>query len=288
MAAPISPNSTPPDCRTDTLKGLVNRIYEKTKFWAGLGIAFQLFLYVSAIVAIFVPCLTLKYPAVALPMALASVFIGSKAAKCKSLAEKLKREHEYADGFGKPPSGPRLASLNVEFPKELRPDLNALLSDGITYDSERECGSVRALENLSESAWFSQHLSAACATVLTYSFVGSLAFSIWVLLICATDLAGTPAGQAGAQGVASTLQLLISAGLFRNLAAYRSYSQRAEQVDAEARRLLASKKPEIKEVLRLIAEYQVARAGAPLIPTWMWRAKRDDLNRQWALHKIRN
>jgi hypothetical protein len=215
------------------------------------------------------------------------VIIATKAAKCKSLAEKLKREHEYADGFGKPPSGARLASLNVEFPKTLRNDLNLLLSAGITYDSDKECGSVRALENLSESSWFSQHLSGACATVLTYAFTASLGFSIWVLLICATDLAGTPAGQAGAQGVAGTLLFLISVGLFRNLTGYRSYSQRSEQVDNEARRLLGLKKPDIKEALRLIAEYQVARAGAPLIPTWMWRIKRDALNQQWALHKVR-
>jgi len=288
MADSPPPYPSKQDPRTGALKGLLNKLYDITKFWAGLGICLQLFLFVSGIAAIFVPVLTPKYPPVALPLALAGVLIGAKAAKCKGLAEKLKREDEFADGFGKPPSGPRLASLNVEFPSALKPELDALLTQGITYDSNLPCGTRRALENLAESAWFSQHLSAECARLLAWLFYGSLSLSMWLLYMCATELAGTPAGEAGAQGVAATLLFLISVGLYRNLAGYRSFSQRSEQVDSEARRMLSGGEPDLRDAMRLMAEYQVARSGAPLIPTWVWRIKRDHLNQQWALHKVRN
>jgi hypothetical protein len=288
MSATSSPNQTQPDPRTEALKRLLNKVYAKTKLWAGLAIYLQVFLFASGVVAIYIPKITLKYPLVALPLALAGVFIATKAAKYKGLAEKLKREHEHSDGFGKPPSGPRLASLNVEFPKGLRPELDALLTKGVTYDSNQPFGPVRVLENLSESAWYSQHLARVCGNVLGYLFGGSLALSIWLLYFCATNLAGTSAGNAGAQSVATTLMFLISVGLYKNLSGYRSFSQRAEQIDAEARRVLSDGIPDGRDAQRLLTEYQVARAGAPLIPTWVWRVECDSLNRNWALHKARN
>lgn len=287
MPDPSSPSPPQPDPRTEALKRLLNKLYDTTKFWAGLGISLQVFLYAAGVAAVFEPRITPKYPPVALPLALAGVLIGTKAGKCKSLAEKLKREDEYCDGFGKPPSGPRLANLGVEFPKALKPEFDGLLILGITYDSSQPCGPRRALENLVESAWFSQHLSAACATILGYLFYGALSFSMWLLYVCATDLAGTPAGEAGAQGVAATLLFLISVGLYRNFSGYRSFSQRSEQADADARRMLSASDPDQRDAMRLIAEYQVARAGAPLIPTWVWKIQRNNLNRQWALHKVR-
>lgn len=283
----LSSGNNPADPRAESLKHLVNKVYDRTKLWAGVGISFQIFLYLAGILAIFEPRVTLKYPPVAFLIALLGLVVATKASKCKGVAERLKREHEYVDGFGKAPSGPRLASLNIDFPKSLRPSFSTLLSEGITYDSSAPYGTTRALENLVESAWFSQHLSKTCARILGGVFISGLSLSIILLVICATDLSGTPAGLAGAQGVTGTLLFLISIGLYRNWTGYQSFSARSEQIDNEACALLSKDMPDQVEALRLMTEYQVARSSAPIIPTWVWRIQRNHLNAQWALHKIR-
>lgn len=286
---PTTSSQTPSvDSRAEALKTLQTTIYDKAKALACAVICLQLFLFVAGIVAIFVPCLTLSYPPVALPIALLIAFIAIRATKYKGIAETLKREHEYLEGFGKLPSGPRMASLRVDFPKYLRPDLDALLREGITYASDKPHGTVRALENLSESSWYSQHLAGFCATMLCSLFFGALGLAVWLLFVCATTLAGASSGAAGAKCVAATFLFLISVGLVRHWFGYRSFSQRAEKTDAEARRMLAGGEPDLCEAHRLLAEYQVARASAPLVPTWVWRIRRKNLNENWALHLARN
>lgn len=286
---PPSPSATSSVVNlADVLKSLQTSLYDKAKKWAGAVIILQLFLFVTGIVAIFVPSLTLSYPPVALPIALAVTFVSVRAGKLRTLAEALKREHEHLDGFGKLPSGPRLASLRMDFPDALKPEFDNLLREGITYASDKPHGPVRALENLSESSWYSQHLAGFCYVLLGSMFFGTLALTVWLLLICATTLTGSTAGVAGAKCVAATLLFLISVGLFRHWSGYCSFSKRAERSDADARRMLEGSEPSLCEAHRLLTEYQVARASAPLVPTWVWRIRKGNLNKNWALHIARN
>jgi hypothetical protein len=64
---------------------------------------------------------------------------------------------------------------------------------------------------------------------------------------------------------------------------YLTLSQKAKDVDAEAEHLLASTDASAFEVHCLLTEYQVARASAPLVPTWIWKLYRDSLNNDWKL-----
>lgn len=266
-----------------SLKELQNAAYVRAKDWARSSIVLQVFLYLSSVLAVSFPACSLKYLVVALPLALLGAYLATEASKHKSTAESLKREQEHCEGLGKAPNKHRIANLRVTFPKGLNKELNRLLDEGTTYASQLPVGIPKTLENLSESAWFSHHLSASCGRMLGWLFFGALALSTWLLLLCSTALAGSSVAATSAQSVASTLAFLISVGIFKHWMGYISFSQRADGVFNEARRMLSAKEPaSAEDALKLLSEYQVARASAPLVPTWVWQLNQKRLNQNWS------
>lgn len=272
------------DC-ADIIEGLVNQAYDKAKWWAGLVIGLQSTLFLAGIAAIIFPGFTLSYPWIALPLALLGAGISGRAAKFKGMAERAKRQHEYLAGFGIIPSGAMLADLSMSLPTSLPEATDRLLRQGITYSSGKPAGAARVLENLCESGWFTKHLADWCACTLRALFIVTVAVAIALLLLSATSLAGTPVGIVAAKFIAATLIFLISIGTLRSWLAYATLSQKAGDTDAEAGRLLKSGHFDQFEAQRLLAEYQLARASAPLVPTWVWRLRRDTLNKNWALKR---
>jgi hypothetical protein len=265
------------------LQELVSVTFAKAKRWSGAALALQMAVFIGGIVAVFTPPVSTRYPWVALPIALIGVWIGATGARYKGIAEGLKREHEYLDGFGKKPSTRRLANLRIEISDELKLHLATLLREGISYASESTTGPTRMLENLCESAWFSQHLAAFCAVCLRACFVVTISIAATLLLLCATTLTGMPVGVAAAKCVSATILFIISIGTLRGWLSFHSFSVKSEQIDAEASSLLAAGTPDCFEVQRLLAEYQVSRTSTPLIPTWVWRVRRHHLNTNWGL-----
>jgi hypothetical protein len=267
------------------MEKLVNAAYLLAKRWAGVVVVLQAVLYLVGVLAVFVLFLTLSYPWIALPLALVGAWVSGRASKFKGAAETLKRQHEHWAAFGQAPSNRQLADWRVDLPDQIRADLDRLLREGITYSSEKPVGPLRALENLAESAWFSKHLARSCATGLCIIFAVSLALAVSLLLLSATTLAGSSVGIAAAKCVSATLLFLISVGTLRSWLAYHRFSQKAGEIDAEACRLSAEGDPDPCEAYRLLTEYQIARASAPLIPTFVWRWRQRRLNENWALRR---
>lgn len=270
------------------LQSLLNAAYAKAKVWGFVYLILQATLFIVGVVAVFVPGVSLSYPWYALPLALVGVWITARAGRYKGIAEQLKRQHEYVEGFGHPPAKRTLANLRMELPDDLAPKLDQLLREGITYASEKPFGAARVVENLCESSWYSQHLAGFCASCLRAIFVLTLIIAIVLLLLSAITLTGTPVGIGAAKCVSATLLFLISVGTLRFWLSYQSFSRKSEQTESEATRLSAIAEPDLCETQRLLAEYQLARASAPLIPTWVWIILRKRLNKNWALRTARN
>jgi hypothetical protein len=289
MKSTIDPNSkqegaeSPSGLAVDVLGTIVNRAYDRAKRWAGANLVLQAGLFLAGVAAIFWPFLTLSYPPLAVLTALAGAEVARRATNFKELAEEAKRLHELVSGFGNKPTGCQLADLNHSLRNELSPEQAALLKQGITYASSEPCGPRRALENLCESAWFTKHLANHCAVWVGWTFISSLVVAISLLLWLACSHAGTGSAELGAQCIAATFTFLISVGMVVSWVEYLKLAQKAKEVDAEADRLLASANPSAFEVHCSLTEYQVARASAPLIPTWIWKLYRDSLNNDWKL-----
>jgi hypothetical protein len=267
------------------IEGLVNHAYDKAKRWAGLVILLQSILFLAGVAAIILPSFTLSYPWIALPLALVGAWMSGQAAKFKGMAEQAKRQHEYLAGFGMTPSRGILADLRVSLARELPEEADRLLCQGITYSSGKPPGAARVLENLCESGWFTKHLANWCACSLRALFLITVTIAISLLLLSATSLSGASVGIVAARFVAATLTFLISIGTIRFWLAYAALSKKAGDIDAEASRLLEAGKLDAFEAQRLLAEYQLTRASAPFVPTWVWRLRRDILNKHWELKR---
>lgn len=270
------------DC-LEVIERLVNQAYHKAKWWAGAVIALQAALFLAGVAAIFFTKFTLSYPWIALPLALLAALLSGRASKFKGMAERAKRQHEYLAGFGLAPSRGMLADLRVSLGKELSAEADRLLRQGITYSSGEPPGATRVLENLCESAWFTKHLAGWCASALRALCLGTVGIAVTLLLLSATSLSGIPVGIVAAKFVAATLIFLISIGTIRSWLANAALSQKASDIDVEAGRLLTAGNPDAFEAHRLLAEYQLARSAAPLVPTWVWRLRRDFLNKNWEI-----
>jgi len=265
------------------LQNLINIHYHKAKVWTGWLVAAEILIYMAGVVAVFLPNVPLEYPAVALVIVLITTRISIKAEKFKWVAESLKRQFEYCEGFGQPPSRGQLADLRASVDCTLSDKFDALLKEGLNYSSEQPLGHRRSLENLCESAWFSKHLAGWCSEKLRALFVVCIIGAVVILLIVASSApVGNHVATLIAKCVSSTLTFLVSIGILRSWLAYADFSKEAGSLETEAQRLLEDKSAGAFEAQRLLAEYQLLRATSPSIPTWVWKIRRKTLNQNWA------
>ena len=283
----VAPQPSGAGVAIEVLETLVNRAYDRAKCWGGAVLLLQGGLYIFGVIAVFWPAITLSYPWVAVPLALVGAEITRRAGVYKGLAETAKRHHEYFAGFGTKPSGGQLADFRQSLRKELSAETNDLLKKGITYASDQPHGPRRVLENLSESAWFTKHLASKCVVLVASTVLITLSIAVTALLWSAGTLSSTATGLAAAKATAATFVFLISVGSIRSWVGYSKLSQKARDTDSEACRLLSGNPTEF-DCQRLLAEYQLARASAPLIPTWVWKMCRDSLNEDWELKRPNN
>lgn len=277
----VNSKPTPPD-KAPILVQLQNAAFQKAKFWSCALVGMQVFLFAGGLVSLLSVGWSLSYPWLAFPLAAAGAVMTARATHMKSRAESLKRQHEFLDGLGSAPSDRTLANLRAELPAALQPEIDRLLTEGVTYASAQPAGLKRILENVSESAFFSSHLAAKCAIYLLALMLITGVVAVSFLLFFLTTLDDATTAVTAARAIAATLVFLISAGTLKSWRGYVSFSAKANQAHAEAARLLKDGEPDPCETHRVLAEYQLARAGAPMIPTEIWKMHRDRLNAIWA------
>jgi hypothetical protein len=135
------------------------------------------------------------------------------------------------------------------------------------------------LENLDESAWWSQHqawkMFVISLTAILVVVVGVIVF----LLVMA--FAGDAASQVTtARLMVGVLSLLPSLGAFKLVVGYYKFHHAAARSREKAKQL-ARGKPKEPEAVKLVYEYQFARISAPLLPDWLYRWHQDELNKLW-------
>jgi hypothetical protein len=278
-ATPSVPGS--PDTVGATLERLTSLYYKKAEVWRYWHLRIEALIYVAGVFAVFVHDLPLEYPAVGLALVLVTALLAAQGEKLRDTAESLKRQHEYWQGLGIAPSKAMLAEVQVHAPGDLPREMAEILRQGLTFSSARALGPNRLLENLSESSWFTKELAAWCSARLREIFIGSVLIALIVLLVVATSVHGGTASSSVAKCVASTLAFLMSVGVMKSWLAFERYSREAGEIDSEAQRVLASGAASALDAQRLLSEYQLLRASAPAIPTWIWSRKRHQLNQIW-------
>lgn len=201
--------------------------------------------------------------------------------RVRSDAESLLRKLDLQDSLGWQIDRRDVADLEARYP--VRP-ADARAND--SYFASKSVGVERGYENLRESAWWSKHLSERMFAYNVIALGGSLTVTL-IALVAAVRLAAAPNGQEVALSVAKTaitfLMLAFSLGILKLALGYHSFRVKSEAAEDRANTALAPSavNPDVLPANRAWAEYQLARAGAPMIPTFVWRWHQERLNRAW-------
>lgn len=198
----------------------------------------------------------------------------------KRTSDSVKRKSELSDGLGWPITGKEISDLLATTPKSIREKIR-LPSGSAYYSSKAPKSPHRLVANVEESSWWSKHLAGSMVK-------GSAAISVIILALAISTMAITLESaptQTTAENVAkvttSVIVFLFSGGYFRLTFEYNRFAKEAENIENRADNLKKQNDVSDVEALKLLHDYQIIRAGSPLIPTWLWKMRRKDLNESW-------
>jgi hypothetical protein len=223
-------------------------------------------------------------PFVVTALTFISELAGYRMERVRGIAQGLRRKLESLNSFGWEVSNRELSDLIARCSSSVKKWAKREVTDEPYYASKEEPGPKRGVENVMESAWWSKHLSESmfwtCAAIIGCAIAGSLAALI-VSILAMSDQATM---SSVARIVTSVLLLVLSCGLVRLAVGYYAFGEKAAQIEVQAEGLLA-KKVALFDGVKLLHEYQLARSSAPILPEWIWRWRRDELNALWAAYR---
>lgn len=276
-AGPPSPSAVPSHDRWV----LARCLDDCAKWWWGVSLTLKLAGFVVGVAAIVLPL-----PAKAMPFALAAMAILSelclyRSDGIKATAQGLRRKLDLLDGFGWEISNAEYSDLLARSPASVKKRTCGRPLSEPYFASTQQPGPTRALQNVSESGWWSKHLSEEMGQLCLVGLVGGVLGSVTLLIVAIHAITDRDALSAAARVVTTVLTLLLSVGLVKLMIGYYGFSKKAARSEEAAERLLESRDTGQDDALKIVTEYHIARAGAPIIPTWLWKLRQAELSRLW-------
>lgn len=72
---------------------------------------------------------------------------------------------------------------------------------------------------------------------------------------------------------------------FNMVMGYYEFSRKAAQIEEKIENLIKLKSFNDTEAIKVVQEYHIARVSARLIPSWVWKQMRNDLNEMWKKYR---
>jgi hypothetical protein len=202
----------------------------------------------------------------------------------KSTAQQLRRKLDLQDGFGWPIPSSDLSDLRVRCSPWVKQRARLHPVNEPYFASTDPPGPVRALKNVCESAWWTKHLAQRMATYCWTTMVVGIIISFIILLV-ALQATSTHSTQVNvARMVTAFLMLFLSLGLVKLAFGYGSLSKNSESSEKAADRALQATTDELV-AFKVMYDYHLHRAAGPLLPTWLWKMRKDELNETWQEHR---
>lgn len=195
-------------------------------------------------------------------------------------AEEARRRALLMDALGEDGKALDVADIRAAMSKRACREAAQMDRSGY-WASQADQGPSRLLSALQESAFWSRHLYEAAASrmykiftavVLALVLIGLLGF---VAFSGDTDLAV-------ARVVVVALSALIGLDVLGQARAWQTAAKEAERID---RRLDMLDGTAIEPMLAVVADYAVATASAPPLPTSIYDAEKDRLEELWLEHR---
>jgi hypothetical protein len=195
-------------------------------------------------------------------------------------ADVIKRRREFLDGLGRQLSVRERAEVVDDAPAVVLWSAERSISAEPYFASPAPSSPLRAIQNTYESAWWTSRLA---KDMVGFESARTLVIAVAAALLLRVGL-GQTAATSGLDPVkiasAALLFLLTGAPMKQAidyLALYRGAERAAERAERACKRT-----PTELEAVEVLMSYQLVRKGAPLIPSWLWRVRRNGLNQLWA------
>jgi hypothetical protein len=202
----------------------------------------------------------------------------------KGRGEALKRKIEYQDAFGWALSPMDMSDHLARLPSKTRAAISKTVRENY-FASNEAPGPKRAMENLAESAWWSKDLAGYMAMICSVVLAALLVGSIATLSVSISTIRAFTSLQTVSRVVTAVLSLIVSLGLVKLIVGYYGFGRTAERIERIAAGLLKPKRVDQIEAIKLLHEYQVARAAAPHLPEWIWKMRQPTLNDLWTKYR---
>lgn len=198
----------------------------------------------------------------------------------KSTAQQFRRKLDLQDGFGWQIPSTDLSDLCVRCSSWVKQRARTHPVNEPYFASTDQPGPMRALKNVCESAWWTKHLAQRIATYCWTTMVLGIILSFGILIV-ALQATSTHSTQVNAaQMVTAFLMLFLSLGLVKLALGYGGLSKNSESSEKAADRALQGTPDELG-AFKVLYDYHLHRAAGPLLPTWLWKMRKDDLNQSW-------
>jgi hypothetical protein len=266
-------------------RALCQVYFTLAKRWARFSFICKLAGFLVGVLTVLLPLVPAYVPVLVFMLAMIADWLAWRSDTNKGTAEALLRKLDGRDSFGWPISRAELSDLLMRSPSKVDKLVVAKALSEEYFASEEPPGTLRALENLQESAWWSKHLS---ERMRSYYLAGTcllVGIAVLVLLVSIQTIDDKQTLSSLGRIVTSVLTLVFSLNLFRSVLGYHNFSVKAGQIEKSTENLLASPGVQESEIIKLMSEYQLARASAPLLPTWLWNRMEDELNATWKQYR---
>lgn len=264
---------------------LCQAYFEISKRWMIAAISSKVLIFIIGMITFSLPIISGYAPFLVTIFAIISDLLSWHSDMIKGTAEALLRKLDLWDSFGWAISKAEMSDILMRSPTNLY-KLAPVEVVGEEYFASKEgIGAKRALENIQESAWWSKHQSERmghyCLTVTCILI--TVLFGVLLVSVQTVSSSNTLANIG--RVVTSALMLVFSLGLFKFVMGYYGFSRKAAQIEKEIEVLILSQTLGITEAIKVTHEYQIARAAAPLIPSWVWKLMRPALNEMWKKYR---
>ena len=254
--------------------------FDEAKLRWGVATALRFAVVVIAFISVFT-IVWLEWLWVLAPICTtASALLQWWADSFRGKAEKLKHRLEYYDGLGWEIPQREVDDQIVEASKRVR-NKAYRPEESPYFDSIEVPSPKRVVDNLEQSAWFTQHLSKKMATIVFVASGFAVAAVFIVLVVVLQSLRLQQWGPNVGRIAITALVFMASYNYVRLGFQYFSLSRQSGQICNVVSHL--RKLPAITDVqaITLLHEYHIARVKAPMIPNFIWNKMEPELNRRW-------
>lgn len=264
------------------LRALDRVLRETAESWWYLSFFFKLGIFVAGIFLVFTPTFSQSIPFVVAILTLTAEFALWRYSNARDTWEKLHRKLDFFESLGWAISNSEISDLLTEISRSQKKRASGLnLEEKSYFASNQNLGSKKAVMNVQESSWWAKHIAKRASAIYTGLVIILLIGSFFVLSVSIETVKNFDVLTNMGRAITSAVMLIFSLDLVRIARSYKKYSDQSASIEASAQILLNSKKIEMVDAIKLIQEYHLAHAEAPMNPQWLWKLMRDELNVIW-------